>query len=205
MGSYSKFNDMHMDVMREIGNIGAGNACTALSSLLGRMIDMSVPNVQLVDSKVESEYLGGTDNVVLGIRVDVKVDLTGMMFHVVNKKFAEKIINTFYPKELTSVAELDDMDASVLNEMANITSGAYASAIASLAGFVVDIGTPSQTSATVKDILMVPVNEIGNGSDQIIVIDETFIMNEEQLKSNMILVLDPESLEKLFNKLGVAV
>lgn len=205
MGSYSKFNDMHMDVMREIGNIGAGNACTALSSLLGRMIDMSVPNVQLVDSKVASEYLGGTDNVVLGIRVDVKVDLTGMMFHVVNKKFAEKIINTFYPKELTSVAELDDMDASVLNEMANITSGAYASAIASLAGFVVDIGTPSQTSATVKDILMVPVNEIGNGSDQIIVIDETFIMNEEQLKSNMILVLDPESLEKLFNKLGVAV
>ena len=125
MSSYSNFNDMHLDVMREIGNIGAGNACTALSSLLGRMIDMSVPNVQLIDSNSAAEYLGGSDNVVLGIKVDVKVDLSGMMFHIVNKKFAEKIINTFYPKELASVADLDEMDASVLSEMANITSGAY--------------------------------------------------------------------------------
>jgi len=205
MGSYSKFNDIHMDVMREIGNIGAGNACTALSSLLGRMIDMSVPNVQLVDSNIAAEYLGGSDNLILGIKVDVKVDLTGMMFHIVNKQFAEKIINTFYPKELNSVAELDEMDASVLSEMANITSGAYASALASLSGFVVDIGTPSQTCATVKDVLDIPMKSIGSDSDQIIIIDETFIMNEEQISSNMILVLDPESLEKLFNRLGVAV
>lgn len=205
MSSYSNFNDMHLDVMREIGNIGAGNACTALSSLLGRMIDMSVPNVQLIDSNSAAEYLGGSDNVVLGIKVDVKVDLSGMMFHIVNKKFAEKIINTFYPKELASVADLDEMDASVLSEMANITSGAYASALASLSGFVVDIGTPSQSCSTVMDILKIPMSEIGNDSDQIIVIDETFIMNEEQIKSNMLLVLEPDSLVKLFNKLGVVV
>lgn len=205
MSSYSNFNDMHLDVMREIGNIGAGNACTALSSLLGRMIDMSVPNVQLIDSNSAAEYLGGSDNVVLGIKVDVKVDLSGMMFHIVNKKFAEKIINTFYPKELASVADLDEMDASVLSEMANITSGAYASALASLSGFVVDIGTPSQNCSTVTDILKIPMSEIGNDSDQIIVIDETFIMNEEQIKSNMLLVLEPDSLVKLFNKLGVVV
>ena len=205
MSSYSNFNDMHLDVMREIGNIGAGNACTALSSLLGRMIDMSVPNVQLIDSNSAAEYLGGSDNVVLGIKVDVKVDLSGMMFHIVNKKFAEKIINTFYPKELASVADLDEMDASVLSEMANITSGAYASALASLSGFVVDIGTPSQNCSTVTDILKIPMSEIGSDSDQIIVIDETFIMNEEQIKSNMLLVLEPDSLVKLFNKLGVVV
>lgn len=205
MSSYSNFNDMHLDVMREIGNIGAGNACTALSSLLGRMIDMSVPNVQLIDSNSAAEYLGGSDNVVLGIKVDVKVDLSGMMFHIVNKKFAEKIINTFYPKELASVADLDEMDASVLSEMANITSGAYASALASLSGFVVDIGTPSQNCSTVTEILKIPMSEIGNDSDQIIVIDETFIMNEEQIKSNMLLVLEPDSLVKLFNKLGVVV
>lgn len=205
MGSYEKFNDMHLDVMREIGNIGAGNACTALSSLLGRMIDMSVPNVKLLDKEASAEYLGGSDVEVLGIKVDVKVDLTGMMFHIVNKKFAEKIINTFYPKTLNSVSELDEMDSSVLSEMANITSGAYASALASLAQFVVDIGTPSQKCASVKDILDIPMSVYGEENSKIIIIDEQFIMDDEHITSNMLLVLDAESLEKLFSKLGVAV
>lgn len=143
MGAYDNLNDTQLDVMREIGNIGAGNACTALSGLIGTPIDMSVPRVQLLGIDSTSDYLGGDDKEVLGIRIDVKADLTGMMYHIVNKRFAERLINTFYEKKLDTIKSIDEMDMSVISEMGNITSGAYANALATLSGYVVDIGTPT--------------------------------------------------------------
>ncbi len=203
MGVYENFNDVQLDVMREIGNIGAGNACTALSGLIGTPIDMSVPRVQLLGVDSTSEYLGGGDAEVLGIKIDIKADLTGMMYHIVNKRFAERIINTFYAKKLDTMASIDEMDMSVISEMGNITSGAYANALATLSGYVVDIGTPTPGGNTISEILRVPIETFGDSGDKILVIDEQFIIDSEKLTSNMILVLEKESLQKLFNKLGV--
>lgn len=203
MGVYERLNDTQLDVMREIGNIGAGNACTALSVLMGTPIDMSVPKVQLLGIDSTSEYLGGGDTEVFGIRINVKEDLTGMMYHIINKRFAERIITTFYPKEINTFDDINEMDLSVISEMGNITSGAYANALATLSGYKVDIGTPQPHGRTVKEILSDPITAYGAEGDKILVVDEQFIINEEKLTSNMILVLDGESLEKLFNKLGV--
>lgn len=205
MGACDNFNELQLDVMREIGNIGAGNACTALSVLLGSPIDMSVPNVHLLGFDSTSEYLGGDDSIVLGIRIDVCDDLTGMMFHIVKKDFAERIINTFYEKHIDSLDSLDDMDVSVLSEMANITSGAYANSIATLTNMMVNIGSPEQNCSTVKEILQIPLKSFANSGDKILIIDEQFIIGENELTSNMILILENDSLIKLFNKLGVQI
>ena len=205
MGMYDNLNEIQMDVMREIGNIGAGNACTALSMLLGTPIDMSVPRIQLLGYESTSDYLGGPDNVVLGVKIDVTDDLTGMMFHIVNRKFAKRIINTFYEKELTDLSQIDSMDSSVISEMANITSGAYANSIATLTNLFVNIGTPQQNCSTIADILKIPLEAYANSGDKILVVDEQFIIDEEQITSNMILVLESESLKKLFNRLGVEI
>ena len=203
MGAYDNLNDTQLDVMREIGNIGAGNACTALSGLIGTPIDMSVPRVQLLGLDSTSDYLGGDDKEVLGIRIDVKADLTGMMYHIVNKRFAERLINTFYEKKLDTIKSIDEMDMSVISEMGNITSGAYANALATLSGYVVDIGTPTPGGYTISEILRVPIETFGEVGDKILVVDEQFIIDSEKLTSNMILVLEKDSLHKLFDKLGV--
>lgn len=205
MGAYEKLNEMQIDVMREIGNIGAGNACTALSVLLGTPIDMSVPNVHLLGFDSTSEYLGGDEHTVLGIRIDVSDDLVGMMFHIVKKRFAERIINTFYEKKLDNLESMDEMDTSVLSEMANITSGAYANSIATLTNMVVNIGAPVQNCSTVGEILKMPLESFSKPGDKILVIDEQFTIDDEQITSNMILILESDSLIKLFDKLGVQV
>ena len=203
MGAYDNLNDTQLDVMREIGNIGAGNACTALSGLIGTPIDMSVPRVQLLGIDSTSDYLGGDDKEVLGIRIDVKADLTGMMYHIVNKRFAERLINTFYEKKLDTIKSIDEMDMSVISEMGKITSGAYANALATLSGYVVDIGTPTPGGYSISEILKVPIETFGEVGDKILVVDEQFIIDSEKLTSNMILVLEKDSLHRLFDKLGV--
>lgn len=203
MGAYDGLNEMQLDVVKEIGNIGAGNACTALSVLLGTPVDMSVPNVQVLDFEATSQYLGGDSDTILGIRVDVTDDLEGMMFHIVRKSFAERIINTFYAKSLDNLAALDEMDSSVLNEMANITSGAYANSIATLTNLFVNIGAPVQQCATIGEILRIPFDNNVTIGEKILVIDEEFEIGEEKISSNMLLVLEKNSLRKLFDKLGV--
>ena len=204
MSTYDGFSDIQIDLLREIGNIGSGNACTALAMLLNTFVDMSVPSVRFLDFESVKEFLGGESSEVLGIKIGVKEDLTGMMFHIVKKQFAERIINTFYPKELTTLADLNDMDLSVLSEMGNITSGAYANAIASLSSMKVDIMTPEYHVSTVGDILAIPLKEYAEVGDKILVIDEQFIMGDEKLTSNMLLILDDPSLQKLFERLGIA-
>ncbi len=203
MGVYDSLNEMQLDVVKEIGNIGAGNACTALSVLLGATVDMSVPNVQVLDFDSTSQYLGGDENDILGIRIDVTGDLEGMMFHIVRKPFAERIINTFYEKKLEDLKHLDEMDTSVLSEMANITSGAYANSIATLTNLFVNIGAPIQSCATIGEILKIPFQEMVKPGEKILVIDEEFEIDENKIRSNMLLVLENNSLKKLFDKLGV--
>lgn len=205
MSAYDNLNDLQLDVMREIGNIGAGNACTALSVLLGTTIDMSVPSIHLLSSNMAAERLGAEGEDVLGICVDVTDDLQGMMIHVVTKSFAERIINTFYAKTLENMSTLDDMDSSVLNEMANITSGAYANSLASLTSMFVNIGTPKQIPGTVESIMNIPAEQFVSPGEKLVVIDEEFIIGEEKITSNMILALESESLVKLFGKLGVSI
>lgn len=199
----SNYNDLQLDVMREIGNIGAGNACTALSVLLGTTIDMSVPSVHLLGYENAAEYFGGEDNVVLGLKVNITDDFNGMMVHVVQKRFAERIINTFYEKKIEDIAALDEMDSSVLNEMANITSGAYANSIATLTGFFVNIGTPSQKAGKLSEVMMMPIQEYVKPGESLLVVDEIFTIDDEHISSNMVLALDKESMAKLFDKLGV--
>lgn len=204
MSAYDNLNDMQLDVMREIGNIGAGNACTALSVLLGTTVDMSVPSIHLVGTDVAAEMLNN-DDLVMGICVDITDDLSGMMINIITKSFAERIINTFYPKSLESVANLDEMDSSVLNEMANITSGAYANSLATLTGMLVNIGTPKQETGTVASIMNIPAANFISPGEKLVIIDEEFLIGEERVSSNMILALESDSLVKLFSKLGVQI
>lgn len=203
MGTYNKFSAMQIDVLKEIGNIGSGNACTALAMLLNTFVDMTVPSIRFLDFESVKEFLGGGESEVLGIRIGVKEDLTGMMFHIVKKQFAERIINTFYPKELDTLNDLNDMDLSVLSEMGNITSGAYANALASLSNMKVDIMTPEYHVNTIEDILQIPLKEYAEVGDKILVVDEQFIMGDEKLTSHMLLILDGASLHKLFERLGI--
>ncbi len=205
MISYENLNELQLDVMREIGNIGAGNACTALSVLLGTTIDMSVPRVQLLGLESTTQLLGGGDNVVIGLKIEITGDLQGMMLHVVERRFAERIINTFYAKEITNISSLDEMDSSVLNEMANITSGAYANSIATLTSLFVNIGTPNQIPGSVSDIMKLPLKDGVKENEQVLVVDEMFTIDDEHISSNMILALEKESLETLFSRLGVQV
>ena len=82
MNSENPITDMHLDVLKEIGNIGAAHAATSLSQLLDRKIDMHVPNVKLVSFDEMFDLAGGAETIVAGIFLRIEGDLSGSMFFV---------------------------------------------------------------------------------------------------------------------------
>ena len=202
---------MHFDVLREIGNIGQGNAASALSQMLGKTIDISVPTVKLLEFNETVEYLGGPENIVLGMLVTLCGDIKGMMLYVLQKSFANSMISAVFGKELTDLTALDEMDVSFITEVGNILAGSYVNAISSLTGLTIDISVPTISVDMAGAILAVPAVEFAQIGNRVLFIDDSFIFGDNtaaenrEIKSNMILVPEISSLETLFSRLGIEI
>lgn len=205
-----QLNAMHFDVLREIGNIGQGNAASSLSQMLSQTIDISVPTVKLLDFNESVEYLGGPENIVLGMLVGLSGDINGMMLYVLQKSFASSMLRAVFGKEINDLTELDEMDLSFIREIGNILAGSYVNAISSLTGLTIDISVPTISIDMAGAILAVPAVEFAQIGNSVLFIDDSFIFGgssaeNSEVKSNMILVPELSSLETLFSRLGIEV
>lgn len=203
-------NSVHFDVLREIGNIGQGNAASSLAQMLGLSIDISVPTVRLLEMDEAVQYLGGPENVVLGMLVGLSGEIQGMMLYVLQRGFATNMINTVFGKDVKELTAFDEMDLSFVQEIGNILAGSYVNAISSLTGLTIDISVPNICIDMAGAILAVPAVEFAHIGSKVLFIDDNFIFggdgsNPEEVKSNMILVPELKSLDTLFQHLGVEV
>lgn len=196
-------SSMHLDVLKEIGNIGSGNAATSLSEMLGIMVDISVPNVKLLGFDEAVQFLGGPEQIAIGMLVRLTGDISGMMLYVIQEAFAANLAKAIMGKENLSIMALDEMDTSLISEVGNIMSASYVNAISSLSGMFIDISVPSLCVDMVGAILSVPAIEFSKIGDKVLFIDDSFIMGDNEVRSNMILVPELDSLNKLFSVLEI--
>ena len=200
----NELDAMHLDVLREIGNIGSGNAATSLSSMLNTTVEIEVPTISLINYENVSQYLGGKDNEVIGLALGLEADIEGVMLHVVQPRFASRIVNTFYPKEIETLEDINEMDLSAVKETSNITTAAYVNSMASMTNTFINITPPIEYLDTVENVLKHASNRFDAIGNQVIYIDENLYIGNTQIKSSMILILQIDSLKLLFDKLGIA-
>ncbi|AXH98721.1 chemotaxis protein CheC [Sporosarcina sp. PTS2304] len=209
MNSNLDITEMHLDVLKEIGNIGAAHAATSLSQLLGHKIDMRVPNVALVTFDEMFELAGGTEKVVAGIFLRIEGDLTGSMFFVLTLESATQFIRKLTGDmefEFAAVEELG-LGASALQELGNILSGSYLSALSDFTSLKIYPTVPSLSVDMVGAIVSFGLIEVSQYSDEVIVI-ETEILQEGELgisslAGHFFLLPDPPSYRTIFSSLGV--
>ncbi len=82
----------YYDVLKELGNIGAGNAMTALSQMLQCKVDMKVPQVKLLEFGEVGEIMGGEEQIMAGVFLGVEGDITGSMMFMVEDASARHLI-----------------------------------------------------------------------------------------------------------------
>ena len=89
----------YLDVLKELGNIGAGNATTALATMLQTKVDMSVPQVRLLKFPEVGAILGGEEQIVAGVYLAISGDITGSIMFLVKEEVAVHLINKLMGSE----------------------------------------------------------------------------------------------------------
>ena len=202
-----QLNDMQFDVLREIGNIGAGNATTALSTMLNIKVDMSVPNVALLPFNEIASVVGSEEDTVVGILIQLDGEVNGMMMFIFDMKSAHHLVNSLMVRDIhenedNNIDSFSEMDMSALNEIGNIVSGSYLNALAGLTGLKMVCSVPSLTVDMVGALLSVPAAEFGKYGDKMLMIQSQF-GEEEFVTGYFLLIPELESYDKILNSLGM--
>jgi chemotaxis protein CheC len=198
-----KLDNMQLDVLREIGNIGAGNAATALAKMLNKKVDMDVPKVKVLEFMDVNEILGGAEKLVVGILLRVTGGLTGNIMFILEYEAAHMLVNMLMGKSIVDISDFNELDMSALKEIGNILSGSYLSALSSLSNLTILPSVPDIAIDMAGAILSVPAIEFGKVGDKVLYIETQFSEGSTKVVGDFFLVPDVESYDVLLNALGV--
>ena len=199
--SYEEMNELEMDILKEIGSIGGGNAATAMSSMLNANVNMSLPKVVILGFNEALDYLGDPEELVAAIFVEMSGELSGIMLLILTKEFSDEVLFRMLGKVDSDFLELEEIDSSVLMETGNIVISSYITAMASLTNVHVELSVPQLAINMVGGIMSAPMSLMGQHSDRIMMITGQFTIDGKALDSEMLLLPDVESLNVLMKKL----
>ncbi|MFB5673616.1 chemotaxis protein CheC [Paenibacillus terreus] len=192
-----------MDVLKEVGNIGAGNAATALSRLLNKPIDMGVPKVQLLPFEAIADKAGGPEQLVVAIFFRVEGDAPGNLFFILAPEAAKGLLQRLAGITSEDEDSFTDMEQSALSEIGNILAGSYLSSLADFTKLSMYPTVPGLAMDMAGAILSYGLLQFGQMGDDALLIDTSFFEGQNHIEGQFFLIPDPESFEKIFESLGV--
>lgn len=200
---------LHLDVLKEAGNIGAGNAATALSKLLNKKIDMKVPDVRIVTLQEAKTLAGGTEALVAAFFLRIYGNAPGSMFLILQEDEVEKLSGalTGQPVKLRD-GTTDEFSLSAIQELGNILAGSYLTALSDFTSINMQPSVPSFAVDMAGALLDAGLIEMSQAGNYAIVID-TMIEDPEDVDDSstfigqFFLLPDPEAFARIFKALGV--
>ncbi|MFC5558082.1 chemotaxis protein CheC [Ureibacillus thermophilus] len=200
-------NSLHLDILKEIGNIGAAHAATALSNLLNKKIEMRVPKAEMITFNEMVEMMGGAERVVVGIYLRIEGDLEGSMFFILPIEQANRFIqHLIHEEHFDFRTNASDLGMSAMQEMGNILSGSYLSAMSDFLNLNIYPTVPGLSIDMFGAIISIGLIEISQVSDYVIMIDTSILeegLENTEMKGHFLLLPSPESFDVIFKALGV--
>lgn len=206
---FESLTQFQLDTLKEVGNIGSGNAATALSKMLNQKIDMYVPSVRVVNYDEMMELVGGPEELITAVFFRIEGEAPGNMFFILSPREANAFVRQLTGIEDFSVTDEDnnEMGLSALQEIGNILAGSYLSALSDFINILMQPSIPILTVDMAGAILAEGLLELSQVSDSAIVIDTMIDDHRDDtdpIKGHFFLLPDPDSFDKIFSKLGVS-
>ncbi len=209
-GDYLELSKAQQDALKEIGNIGSGNAITALSRIINKRIDVDLTDVGIINFKDLPKHFGGKAEVVCGIFSHIKkpsqstilqvFELTPLMTLIANLAGKDSKIE---PNKVKNKDDLDEFALSTVVEVGNILAGHYASSIADLMEMQLDIEVPEFTMSKAGELGDFLALETKDLADYVILIKTAMKVVDLKMNGFFFFIPDLESLENLFKSLGI--
>ena len=201
--SFSDINETHIDVLREIANIGSGNAASSLSRMLGHSVNIAIPGIGIEGFNEACAVLGGPEAVMMGTLLMLSGDVSGMMMFLLPIDLVCDLVNMLMFTDIKSHEEIDEMGYSVINEVSNIMSASFVIAISDMTGLMIDISPPEAALDMLGSIMSVPSIYFAKMSDSLLLIQNELEIADRKTSASVLLFPDMPSLEKLMTSLGI--
>jgi chemotaxis protein CheC len=207
--NYEQLSLIQLDALREIGNIGAGNAATSMSKLIQKKVDMEVPNINIVAFDEVMEMVGGAENLVVGILFEIQGKAPGMVYLLFSLEEAELLVKQMTNDNSMTLykdGEPNTIAFSALQEAGNILAGSYLSALSDFTNINMQPSVPHLSIDMAGAILTVGLLPISEFTDYAIIINTK--MNDDEgehigINGQFLLLPSPESFTKIFQALGI--
>lgn len=202
-------SNMQKDVLREIGNIGAGNAATSMSQLIDKHVLMEVPSVKVVTINEMMELIGGPEKLIVAIFFRIKGEVPGTVYFILTIEEAEYLVKQMMMQDDAKLLiddEPNELALSALQEVANIMTGSYLSALSDFTNLKMTTSVPYLSIDMAGATLVTGMIELARITDYAIIIDTKInSMSDENdnVRGHFLLVPDPDSIDQLFASLGI--
>ena len=204
--SFDNVNSMYFDVLKELGNIGAGNATTAIATMLNLTIDMKVPKVELKAVEDLGSAICPEEETIVGIFLEVQNDISGSMMFLLKLDSAHYLVDRLMGGMGTAepqTGEFSEMELSAMKEIGNIIAGSYLSALSTMTNMVITPSVPYIAVDMAAAILSVPAIQFGQFGDNALLI-ETEFGDDVMMEGYFILLPDEDSYDKILDSLGIS-
>jgi chemotaxis protein CheC len=191
------FTTMQLDALRELANIGSGTAGTSLSQMLGRSVDISVPNALVLPLAEAVEAVGSPEEDVTGVVIPLLGDLDAIVLLVFPVSDADTLCG------LLGVEAGTEVGLSALSEIGNILGASYVGAMSAMTGLELDL-TPPQT---VTDMLAAIVSTVlasrSEGTDTALILDSELTVEGEACSLSFLMLPAAGGVQEVLTRMGV--
>jgi chemotaxis protein CheC len=194
---------IQIDALREVGNIGAGNAAIALSQMVDKKVDLSVPKASLQPLVCIPDLVGGPETPVAGVYLNIAGDCTGSILLLLEKESADSLAALMVPQDMDAGEGLSVVKRSALQETGSILSGAYLSALGQLTGILFRPSVPGFAMDMAGAIMDYVLVDLGATEENVLVVETDFMVSGVKILGHLILFPDLGTLATILRRLGV--
>ncbi|WP_414839026.1 chemotaxis protein CheC [Carnobacterium sp. TMP28] len=196
----SDYSFLELDALKEVINIGGGNAATSLSQLIDKPVNMGVPVIEMLDYSEVYEQIMPEDAIVRAVMIRMFGDAEGIFLFTVDQKAFENIVTMMIPEEMEYS---DALAESALKELVNILVHSFLNAIIKLLDIQLVTSVPLLTKDMFGAIMSSVYLEQGQYDESIMIIKNEFYHAGDRLDSSLYFVPQPGVIEKMFELLGI--
>ena len=196
-----KLSDLQKDALKEVGNIGAGHAATALSQLLNTTIKLSEPSIDVIKFRDLSTRVGYENRIVAALHMYVRGEAPGQMVVLFDRENALEFVNVFIKRIIGDIQIFDSIVDSTLKELGNIIAGSYLTALISLTGINLLPSVPTLSYGTIQAAFRTLMSILPD--QDVFLIESAFLDKGMTVSGQFILIPETGSLEPLLSVFGV--
>lgn len=195
--------DVQIDALREIGSVGAGNAATALSKLLGKKIGISVPDTRVVRLEEVPEQLGGTEKIITAVYFQAVGNISASVLFMFQSSDALRIVDLLMDRKIGETRILDEFSQSALKELGNITTGCYLFAMSEFIKLTIFHSTPSLVTDMLGAVLDGILIRLGIEAEHALIIETEFTVGENIVKGWFLFIPDTNGMRAILDAIGM--